>query len=179
MPVPDFSPGEVLTASAMDSIGLWLISTTTIGTGVTSVPVNNCFSSSYKSYRVIIDNENTNGSGSHTIQLQGITTNNYYVAGHYYAWTLPGGTTAYAPVPQTLFIASANTAAGGGTQITFDITNPNLPLRKYGFVTASTANGSSMFNMLSLSTSTATGFTLAKAGDTMTGGTIRVYGYRN
>lgn len=177
MPVPDFSPGEVLTASAMDSIGLWLISTTTIGTGVTSVPVNNCFSSNYKKYRIIIENSDTNGAGNHTIQLQGITTNNYYVAGHTYAWTVSA--TAYTPAPQTAFTVSFNTASGSPTQIVLDIANPNLALRKFGFVTSSGGNGSCAFNMLSLSTSTATGFDLAKSGNTMTGGTIRVYGYRN
>jgi hypothetical protein len=178
MPVPDFSPGEVLTAAAMDSIGLWLVSTTTIGTGVTSVPVNNCFSSNYKSYRIIIENNDTNGSASHDIQLQGIAAN-YYMAGHFWAWTVPGATTNYSPPPQTTFIVSANTAASAGTGIIVDITNPNLALRKYGWVTSQAGNGAFTANLLNLTATASTGFTLGKGGNTMTGGQIRVYGYRN
>ena len=52
MPVPDFSPGEVLTAAAMDSIGLWKISTASV-TSQTSLIIDNCFSSNYKNYRIL------------------------------------------------------------------------------------------------------------------------------
>ena len=179
MSFPSFSAGEVLTAADMNAVGLWLVSTTTIGTGVTSVPVNNCFSSNFKSYRIVIENNDTNGAASHDIQLQGITTANYYMAGHFWAWTVAASTTAYAPAPLTTFIVSANTASGSGTQIIMDITNPNLALRKYGWATSSAGNGALTVNLLSLSTAAATGFTLGKSGNTMTGGTIRVYGYRN
>jgi hypothetical protein len=53
MPVPDFSPGEVLTAAAMDRIGLWHI-TTVSPTPATTIAVNNCFNSSFNSYRIIV-----------------------------------------------------------------------------------------------------------------------------
>jgi hypothetical protein len=68
MPVPDFSPGEVLTAAAMDSIGLWKITPTSVsGTGaslsgsnvvVTSggsnFTVNGAFNSNFRNYKVLI-----------------------------------------------------------------------------------------------------------------------------
>jgi hypothetical protein len=178
MPVPDFSPGEVLTAAAMDSIGLWLVKTVTIGAGVTSVPVNDCFSSDYQAYRIIIENLDTNGSASHDIQLNGIATSTYFTGGNFMSWTLTG-ITGYGPLALTTWIVSANVAAGTGTMITADIVNPNIARRKYGVVNGVAGNGHTMFNLYSTSTSTATGFTLGKSGNTMTGGTIRVYGYRN
>jgi hypothetical protein len=52
MPVPDFSPGEVLTAAAMDSIGLWRV-TTVSPTPATTIAVNNCFTSDYTNYLII------------------------------------------------------------------------------------------------------------------------------
>jgi hypothetical protein len=36
---PDFSSGAVLTAAQMNSVGLWLVKTQTVGTAVSSVAV--------------------------------------------------------------------------------------------------------------------------------------------
>jgi hypothetical protein len=196
MTYPTFSTGEVLTAASMNAVGLWRITdctvssvggtvatasngVITIGTGNTSVTVNNAFSSDYQSYRIFIENNDTNNTASHDISLGGITGSTYYVAGHYFAWTVAGGTTAYAPAPQTTFIVSANVATGTGTTIVMDIHNPNVARRKYGYVTSQAGNGSLSASIYNTSTATATSFTLSKSGNTMTGGTIRVYGYRN
>jgi hypothetical protein len=52
MPVPDFSPGEVLTAAAMDSIGLWLVYSSSFS-GVTSFSLpDGTFTSNYRNYRI-------------------------------------------------------------------------------------------------------------------------------
>lgn len=196
MPVPVFTTGEVLTAANMNAVGLWRVTgctvtsaggtaatasngVITIGTGNTSVTVNNAFSSDFQSYRIFIENQDTNNTASHDISLGGITGSTYYVAGHYFAWTSAAGTTAYAPAPNTTFIVSANVAAGTGTTIVMDIHNPNIARRKYGYFTSQAGNGSMSASIYNTSTATATSFTLSKAGNTMTGGTIRVYGYRN
>jgi len=55
MPVPDFSPGEVLTAAAMDSIGLWKIASGTLSLSTTPTNVTGVFSSAYKNYRVLLN----------------------------------------------------------------------------------------------------------------------------
>jgi hypothetical protein len=178
MPVPDFSPGEVLTAAAMDSIGMWLVSTTAVGAGAASVPVNNCFSSDYQSYRVIMEFESSNGTASHTIQLQGITTAVYFVNGYLMTYT-SNVITGFGPVAQVNFVASANNAASQGTTIIFDITNPNLAKRKYCTISAQGSIGVYFVQGLCTSTAVSTGMTIAKGGDTMTGGSIRVYGMRN
>jgi hypothetical protein len=53
MPVPDFSPGEVLTAAAMDSIGLWKVASTAFnGNGFS---MDNVFTSNYTNYRILIN----------------------------------------------------------------------------------------------------------------------------
>lgn len=177
MPVPDFSPGEVLTAAAMDSIGLWLISTTTIGSGVTSVPVNNCFSSNYDNYRIEIYADSSNGTASHELQLNGNTTN-YYINGSIYAWT-SATITGYGPAVRTNWVLDANTGASSSSYVTVELKNPFATRRTFGYSFGQAANGNSMFNLLNINTTSSTGFTLSKAGNTMTGGTIRVYGYRN
>jgi hypothetical protein len=55
MPVPDFSPGEVLTADAMDSIGLWKIGSGTLSLSTTPTNVTGVFSSLYTNYRVLLN----------------------------------------------------------------------------------------------------------------------------
>lgn len=183
MAVKTFTDLTTLPASDINTYlansGLVFVKETTIGAGVTSVPVDNCFPLDYSSFRIIIENNNTNGSASHTVQLQGITTTNYYVAGHIWAWTVAASTVAYSPSPQPNFVLSANTATGSPTHLIIDITNPNVAARKFGWCAASGGNGAMTVNMLSLSTATTTGFTISKGGDTMTGGTVKVYGYRN
>jgi len=148
----------------------------TIGSANTTVTVDNAFSAKYQAYKIIIENESTNGTGSHLIQLNGITTSTYSGGGYFMTW---GSTTitGYGPAASSSWVVSANTTANTGTVIVFDIVNPNIARRKYGFSHGIANNGHSMFNHRSTSTSTATGFNLQKAGDTMTGGTIRVYGY--
>jgi len=49
MPVPDFSPGEVLTAAAMDSIGLWEIEVKDVVNAGT-IDFTNVFSTNYTGY---------------------------------------------------------------------------------------------------------------------------------
>lgn len=158
--------------------GLVLVKTQTIGSAVSSVTVSDCFNSTYDAYRILIEVNDSNGTASHTLQLSGLTGSNYFVGGSYSSW----GTatqTGYGPAAQTSWIVSANNLNGTNTQITWEIVNPNLAKRKHGTVFSQAGNGHAAFNMLCNSTATATGFVLAKSGDTMTGGTIRVYGYRN
>jgi hypothetical protein len=85
MPVPDFSPGEVLTAGAMDSIGQWKVTTYSF-TNNAAPFIDNCFSADYTNYKVLINMSAAtadllylrfrNGSGD-------VITANYVWAGYY------------------------------------------------------------------------------------------------
>jgi len=75
MPVPDFSPGEVLTAAAMDSIGLWLVYSSSF-TGVTSNSLpNGTFTSSFRNYRIVY-NITVNVDSAFTLRLRKNGTDN-------------------------------------------------------------------------------------------------------
>lgn len=193
---PDFTAGAILTAAQMNSIGLWRVTTctatsaggavaatasngvVTIGTGNTSVTVSNAFSSDFQSYRIFIENLDTSGTASHLFQFSGITGSNYLSGGSYGSW---GGATqtGFGNAFTTTWTLSANVLNGTATVMTIEVTNPNVARRKFAFSTAQAGNGHLTFNHVCTSTSTATGFVISKAGETMTGGTIRVYGYRN
>jgi hypothetical protein len=84
MPVPDFSPGEVLTAAAMDSIGLWKVASGTLSLTTTATNVTGVFSSDYKQYRILLNC--TARSGVNRVDMRYIngttpTSANYYQGG--------------------------------------------------------------------------------------------------
>jgi hypothetical protein len=182
MPVPDFSPGEVLTAAAMDSIGLWLVKTQTVSSSpaVTSVTVTDAFSADYDNYRIIYDGGTHSGGGSLNLQF-GSTTSGYhyaYIFNQYSATAVVGGGSTVA----TNF-DSIGRGATNGNNLNCDVFGPFLSQRtgvKY-LATDYLATGFNVNGTGFLDDATSyTSFTILVAGGfNITGGTIRVYGYRN
>jgi hypothetical protein len=159
--------------------GLVLVKTQTIGTSVTSVTVTNAFSSAFSNYRIVISGVTSSVGGSVPRLRLGSTTTGYYngmlIQGY-------GGTT---PSPLGVTNGSNWYIMGGTTvsqtmSVTIDIYQPNLATR-----TTFTANGTYDGNVFmtggqQLSTTQFTDFSLLPDGvSTITGGTIRVYGYNN
>jgi hypothetical protein len=186
MPLTTYTAGEVLTAASLNANfsfaaagGLSLISTTTIGSAVGSVTVSNAFSATYDTYKITV----TGGVGSAVSTLKmtlGATTSDYYAGIIYmdYPSSTVGG------------IAGSNTAswvyAGSGDTASLDM---NCELRnpfntKVTHISSFSGNGTTtnstyrIEGMLNNATSY-TAFTLTPSTGTITGGTIRVYGYRN
>ena len=174
---PDFVSGQVLTAAQMNAIGMWLIKKQTIGTGVSSVQVTDAFSADYDNYRVII----TGGAGSANSSLRltlGATVTAYYQGGM--------GST-YAGASNTGNGSNAAFwAVGNGTASalfsTLDLYSPFLTDET--FISGHTANADTSgaaftFTGYLNNTTSYTAFTITPSTGTLTGGTIRVYGYRN
>lgn len=178
MPVPDFSPGEVLTAAAMDSIGLWLVKTQTVGSGVPSVTVSDAFSTTYDNYRVIYSGGTGSANTSISIQL-GTSNTGYY------------GFLTYGDIAATTVLgANINNAAslafiggqvsGQATHASIDILGPfKAAYTKFFHGTYQNSGNYGIVNGEHRVATSYTAFTLTPASGTLTGGTIRVYGYRN
>jgi len=85
MPVPDFSPGEVLTAAAMDSIGLWKVASATVSLGTTPLNIVGVFDSSkYQNYKLVLRQYTVSTSSRIEFKfLSGTTPTSlgYYAAG--------------------------------------------------------------------------------------------------
>ena len=176
MGFPTFASGDVLTATDMNAVGLWLVKTQTVGSAVASVTVTGAFSSSFDAYRIHIFG--VNGSAGTDMKFTlGATATGYY--GSYYYDLFNGATTGTAR-----FNNAANTQVGGvGTSAEqnaqFDIFNPNKTARTswsgnwYG-------NGySGWFSGVVDNATSYTAFTITPVAGTFTGGTIKVFGYRN
>jgi hypothetical protein len=181
MPVPDFSPGEDLTAAAMDSIGLWLVKTQTVGTGVSSVTVTGAFSSAYDNYEIVYSGGTmTSSSADSQLALQLGTTNTNYRT------TLIFNANAFGASGATNLGALFNWVGGGSTSDAYShvrLFNPFLSRHTRMESTAYVIWSDGGFGYaagVQQSNTSFTAFTLSVTGTgTMTGGTIRVYGYRN
>jgi hypothetical protein len=79
---PDFSVGQTLTAAQMNAVGLWKITTVT-PTAATTISVNNCFTSDFTNYVVLVTPITVASASDVTIRLTTSGTassSNYYVS---------------------------------------------------------------------------------------------------
>jgi len=175
MPVPDFSPGEVLTAAAMDSIGLWLVKTQTVGTAVSSVTVSDAFNADFIDYKIVYTGGTASTDGSIAFSFSGSPTG--WRGNIIYANFL-SGTVQSIGENNTTTASYIGAAASGFPQVVADLQNPFLAqpsLISASYVDSGNAGRSTYHHSASTSY---TGFTLTKAAGTISGGVIKVYGYR-
>jgi hypothetical protein len=178
MTFPSFSVGEVLRAQDMNAVGMWLVKTVTIGAGVSSVPVTDAFSADYDAYKIIV----TGGAGSTAtalkLHLGSSNTNNYF---GFMAFGSFGGTAVSGINDND---AASFTYAGGFDTNTIsaniELLNP-FSSTDVTEISSRVRYGTTYGNYVGVfgTTTSFTGFTLTPFSGTLTGGTIRVYGYRN
>jgi hypothetical protein len=181
--------GTVLTADSAEATGLkWatpassgltLILAQTIGTGVSSVNVTSAFSSTYDNYKILV----SGGVGSADAQLAlklGSTTTGYYafqISGSYSAATVTGGNYS-----NTANFAGAGIVTTASISGDFDLQNPNAAKNthyKSAWAQSNTAGTANTVQGYLANATQYTDFTLTPGSGTLTGGTIRVYGYKN
>ena len=180
MAIKTFATGEVLTASDTNTYlanaGLVYVTSTTVGSAVSSVTINNCFSTTYDAYRVVLANvDGSSGTSSIIVQLvdSGGTaaTTNYSQTGFYmtYASTTVNGYNS------SDWATSLSATNFGGA---FEIYNPFLVVASYYNTTATDDSYLRVYAGKHTTASSYTGIKLAPNAGTMTGGTVTVYGYR-
>jgi hypothetical protein len=179
MPVPDFSPGEVLTAAAMDSIGLWLIDSGSFTTA-TSVELDGVFTSDYLRYKLIFDEDDSNTAGITQIQFRTAGANN---ATANYAFQTTGFTTS------AFFTRNTGTAnqsdimpnvGATGWRWSSEIFDPAISANTIVNTTGGVSTGSLpvICNAAFVTTTIFDGFRIFRSAGTMTG-TYALYGMRN
>jgi hypothetical protein len=184
MPVPDFSPGEVLTAAAMDSIGLWRVASGTLsGTATNFV---DCFTSDYTNYRIVVDSLAWNATGD--LYYQMLTGTTPYTSADYF-WAMRGYKAtgvAFDNGAQSQTIGFLGTGNNGANNLVigscfWDICGPQLSQRTiltgqgsgvsseyFGFQGMNAHNVVAAYTGIRLLTNSATTFT----------GKVTIYGYR-
>ena len=155
---------------------LVLIKTQTIGTAVSTVTVTDAFSSTYDNYRITINGGVASTSNNITMRF-GTTATGYYGTG---AATLNTNSTAGAYGYNNA--AEILGAVGDTNNINglVEVDSPNLAKRTvFRLICSSSEVGGFVVvnNGMENSNTQHTAFTLTPSPGTITGGTIRVYGY--
>lgn len=177
MTYPSFVQGEKFRSADANAIGLWLVTTQTIGTAVSSVTVSSCFSSTYDNYLIQVVGGAASADDNGKLTL-GSTATGYYGT-LMYATYAAGGTFVGAADNNAAAFSYVWRHNTGGLEANITILGPNLakPTFVEGTWVPTTAAG--RYQGIQNSTTQFTSFTLATTTGTLTGGTIRVYGYRN
>jgi hypothetical protein len=175
MTFPIFAAGDVLRATDMNAVGLWLVKSQTIGSGVSSETITGAFSSDYDTYVIVVSGGSA--STNSTINFRCGTTSSGYRLNYLYA--------SYTSSPQAFGSTSENAIFYTGFQNTtglnavITVSNPFL-----SGPTLITGDGGSIGNFtgrvqgLEPNNTSFTSFTLLSGSGTMTGATVRVYGYK-
>jgi hypothetical protein len=171
----------VMIADTDQPPGLQLIKTQTIGAGVSSVEVTNAFSAEFDSYKIVVTGvRNTTTQADIQLRLNNASVG-YYGAFHY----VNVSTNVFAVASnvnnaQWFWVGSTGNPTGWLGSLVCDIINPFIT----GFtqIAASPVYYSLLsgnFQGVQDSNVSHTGFILIPSVGQLTGGIIRVYGYRN
>jgi hypothetical protein len=174
---PDFTSGAVLTAAQMNAVGLWLVKTQTVGNAVASVTVSSAFSADYDSYKIIYSG-GSSSVGTEIKMTLGASAAGYYSSITWSSWAGVAGTTAGNGIAYW-WVGSARPE---GNSVCIDVHKPFAGDETWfggnyiGVSPASVQGAVGGYHNLGLSY---TAFTFTPNAGTLTGGTIKIYGYRN
>lgn len=174
-----YSSGDVLTAADLNaSSGLVLVKTQTVGSGVSSVTVTDAFSSTFDNYKIVFQFD-TFSVANAAIYFSLVTaTNGWYGKMGITAWNGSFTQNQVGAAAAHMQIGNTTTTNESASSV-MDIVRPYISGRTqvygqhYGNGYVGDYQGSEEFGV------SATSFTVAGSSGTMTGGTIRVYGYNN
>ena len=160
--------------------GLVLISSSTIGSTVSSVTVNNAFSATYDNYKIIVSGGVSSANCYLGLQLGSSVT-------QYYTFMIFGASFGSSTVSGnansniTLFNTAGDGIASQSLFMNVDLLNPFLAkYTRYGSAMGfQSASGSGVTSGIHKVATSYTDFTMAPNTGTITGGTISVYGYKN
>ena len=184
--LPTFTAGEILTSSVMNDVstlgnyqGLFWIKSQTIGTAVTSVTVTGAFSSDFDNYKIVVSGGVCSTSASIGLRLSASATG-YYSGLVYMLYNAATVTVAGTNNGTNFPYAAVGTSNSIAANI--ELLNPfqaKTTTISNSYTDNSTAGAGGNQNGFHNSATSHTAFTLLVGVGTITGGTIRVYGYRN
>ena len=180
-----FTSGQILTAAQMTAlqtnIGLTYITSTTATSG-TSLSINNCFSSAFRNYRIVISNLTTTGVAASSLRLRvgGVDSSaSYYYNGQYMSFTSTtiNGTNGSNVGAWDSNIVTDATMSGG----VIDLLNPFVAfvtsMSVVGFDPRTGGGGGRTLSGIHYANTSYDGFSFI-SGSTITNITATVYGYR-
>jgi hypothetical protein len=184
MAVKTFTTGEVLTAADTNTYlnNGGLVYITQLSSTGTTLAIDNCFTTTYDSYRIVINQTTNGGTGTTLFRYRAsgtaVTTNDYYYGGTVYFYNAVPSSWYGQDTKYPVLIQSGAYPC----QAIIDLGLPRESVKK-PFVCAASHGynnymGSTTHGYINLNPNTYDGFQLYQdAGNSLTA-TIRVYGYR-
>jgi hypothetical protein len=162
---------------ATPSGGLTLVKSQTIGSAVSAVTVTDAFSSTYDNYLITV--AGGAGTGNNNLRLTlGSTATGYYWSGVYMGWN--STVNGFGSSNGTYFTMGYGSTDSESAHC--HIQSPNLAKRTVfssDMIQPNTSGVQAHYNGYLDNSTQYTAFTLTVDTGTVTGGTIRVYGYQN
>lgn len=178
MGYPVFASGDVLNASDMNAVGLWLVKSQAVGSAVSSVTVTGAFSSSFDNYLITLSGGTASADSAIALKL-GASTTGYYGVLIFTNTTTPSATAA-ADNNGGTFTFVGGAASDQNAHVSVNLFNPfQAAYTKCRNGSYQNGNNYGAYNGEHRVATSYTDFTLVPGSGTLTGGTIRVYGYRN
>ena len=185
--LPVFSAGQILTSAnmnstgdAVNSLGLFFIKSQTIGSGVSSVTVSSAFSTDYEDYFITVTGSSVSANQPNLLFRVGATTSSYNYAGMYVGYS-SSTVTGDASLAGSGFVMGAcgnGTTGNGVTHMALTVKQPFVTQATIFNAQNASASWSSFYNGIMNNGTSYTAFTILPTSGTLTGGTIRVFGYR-
>lgn len=193
MTYPVFSAGDILTATDMNNVGMWLVNTCTVtstggtaatasngvitvGNGNTTLTISDAFSASFENYLIQYSNGGMTNDTAIAMQIGSAASGHYgsYVYGSYASTAVAAANDNNAAAFS--YIGGGDPFTGAGANVT--LLNPFLTKQTYVHAgpVAYTTNVGTYVGRLATATSY-TSFRFFPVAGSFTGGTIRVYGY--
>ena len=169
---------ELVTTTTCSSGGTASGGVVTFGSAQSSVVIATAFSSTYDNYKIVITGAvHSNPSANFFLALSGITSG-YATT----CWFAVPGTNTYSADSSTSYSSGWIGLTGNPSSHSVEMWGPYQAISK-SWSSDYTARHSSSYlgkgMATNASTTQSTGFTLSFSSGTVTGGTLRVYGYRN
>ena len=166
----------VMIADTDSPPGLQLIKTQTIGSAVSTVTVSDVFSSEFDNYKVVFGATDASLDDQAGLLTFGSTSTGYYGSLVYDKYD---GSASTIRRNNSSSIYAGITDSTNATNFQFDVFSPNLAQRTTVSGMGFGYSLSFWFGGMVANSTQYTAFTWAPSSGTVTGGTIRVYGYRN
>lgn len=189
MPVPDFSPGEILTAAAMDAVGLWKVGTFTATGTNRALVCDNVFTSDYENYRIVGKFRSTVATNALFFQLlnsSGTTLNtNYYGTAYGQDYASPGTGFSINSATTVGYVGWIPNSSSVYLTFSFDILGPAIAADATSWQGQHTglSSGAAYLGGQFLGARTIAevnrGLRFDNGGAGNLTGSVRVYGYRN
>jgi len=168
----------MLATGTANAPGLELVKTQTVGTAVSTISVSNAFSSSYENYYITLSGGTLSADAPVNLKLGSSTTGYYTML--VYGSASSGSVTGATENNGSQFSWVGGAVSGQHVHVSFTLIGPNLAAY------TKILNGTYQ-NGINYGTSQGehrvatayTDFTLIPGTGTFTGGTVRVYGYKN